>query len=107
MQVIGYEGCSTCCVCVSDSDSLQRREPPEKDINLSSYYLIINGTDEFYGHELLLLNILHRAYLNSMPQGVACGVVHEIYNTGNIVDTALAAGIFKSFISITHEAPVL
>lgn len=105
MPVIGYGGCSTCCVCVSDLDSLPRREPPEKHIHLSSYYSIINGTAEFHGHEPLLLTILHRAYLNSTPKGVTFnGVKHEIYSTGDIVDTTHAAGILKSFISIMHGA---
>lgn len=54
----------TCCVCMSDSDSLQRRLPSEKHINLSSYYPVINGTAEFYGHAVL--TILQGAYLNSM-----------------------------------------
>lgn len=66
MEVIGYGG--GCCVCMSDSDSLPRHEPPEKHINLSSYYPIINGTAEFYGHGPMLLTVLHRSYLNSMPK---------------------------------------
>lgn len=65
---IGYGGCSTYCVCMSDSDSLRRRESPhpEKHINLSSYYPVINGTAEFYGRAVLL-TVLPGAYLNSMP----------------------------------------
>ncbi len=93
MQVIGYAGCSSGCACVSDSDSLSRREPPEKHINLSSYYPVINGTAGFYSYGLVLLAILHRAYLNSVPKGRSHfnGVKHEIRSSGDIVDTALAA----------------
>lgn len=90
MQVIGYGGCSTCCVCVSDPDSLSRREPPEKHINLSSYYPIINGTAEFYSHRPVLLTILHRAYLNNMPNGGSLLMGLSMKYTVQ-VDTALAA----------------
>lgn len=68
---VGYGGCSTYCIYMSDSDSSRRREPhphphPEKHINLSSYYPVINGTAELYCHAVLL-TILPGAYLNSMP----------------------------------------
>lgn len=82
--------------------------PPEKHINLSSYYPIINGTAGFYGHGPVLLTILHRAYLNSIPLrggggGVTFnGVKHEIHSTGDTVDTALAAltpGIIHQYLA--------
>ena len=68
MQVIGYGGAAPLAVSVWVIQIHCRgMNPPEKHINLSSYYPIINGTAGFYGHGPVLLTILHRAYLNSIP----------------------------------------